>query len=201
LLTDTKVPRDTKTQVANVAKLKEQDPDYVGGLLQEIQHISDSAVGSLSSSSLTRHEMIRKLEDLVDRNHTILVQLGVGHPALEAIKAKAGQPPYTLHTKLTGAGGGGCAVTVIPDDFSEDSLQLLTAELHADGFACYETAVGGSGFGILPLSSAPSVENTTIVTSEGGAEQDILPLRSQFEIAPTTALEDWARKAGNWSFA
>ena len=50
---------------------------------------------------------------LILENHAHLVELGVSHPALEAIKAKT--LSYNLQTKLTGAGGGGCAVTLIPD--------------------------------------------------------------------------------------
>lgn len=41
--------------------------------------------------------------------------MGVSHASLEAIKAKTKASPYGLSTKLTGAGGGGCAVTLIPD--------------------------------------------------------------------------------------
>lgn len=52
---------------------------------------------------------------LIDENHSHLVTLGVSHPSLEAIKAKTTSSPYALHTKLTGAGGGGCAVTLLPD--------------------------------------------------------------------------------------
>jgi mevalonate kinase len=48
-------------------------------------------------------------------NHAHLVELGVSHPALEMIVAATGQEPFNLATKLTGAGGGGCAVTLIPD--------------------------------------------------------------------------------------
>lgn len=101
--------------MANVAKLREQDPDYVAGLFQEVQHIAENATATLSSTHLSRSELIHRLEELVDRNHNILVQLGVSHPALEAVKVKAAQQPYNLHTKLTGAGGGGCAVTIVPD--------------------------------------------------------------------------------------
>lgn len=47
-------------------------------------------------------------------NHEHLVTLGVSHPALETIRSKTAVP-HGLSTKLTGAGGGGCAVTLIPD--------------------------------------------------------------------------------------
>lgn len=65
-----------------------------------------------------RSTQIAMLESLIDENHRHLVTLGVGHSALESVKAKAGQAPWGLHTKLTGAGGGGCAVTIIPDGAS-----------------------------------------------------------------------------------
>lgn len=51
---------------------------------------------------------------LIERNHKHLVTLGVSHPSLEMIVV-ATASPYGLATKLTGAGGGGCAVTLIPD--------------------------------------------------------------------------------------
>ena len=47
-------------------------------------------------------------------NHQHLVTLGVSHPSLETIREKTANP-HGLSTKLTGAGGGGCAVTLIPD--------------------------------------------------------------------------------------
>ena len=50
----------------------------------------------------------------MEENHRHLVTLGVSHPSLETIKEKTATP-FGLSTKLTGAGGGGCAVTLIPD--------------------------------------------------------------------------------------
>lgn len=109
------MPRDTKTLVANVSSKRQEDPDYINGILQEIQHVSDQAVIALNSDNLSRHEQISRLEKLIDRNHELLRLLDVSHPSLEAIKVKAAQEPFGLHTKLTGAGGGGCAVTIVPD--------------------------------------------------------------------------------------
>lgn len=61
----------------------------------------------------------------MDENHEHLITLGVSHPVLEEIKSVTSKSPYGLHTKLTGAGGGGCAVTLIPDGASP--LQSLTS--------------------------------------------------------------------------
>lgn len=52
-------------------------------------------------------------QKLITENHAFLRELGVSHPSLEDIKSKTAS--YDLQTKLTGAGGGGCAVTLIPD--------------------------------------------------------------------------------------
>lgn len=87
----------------------------INPVLQAIQTISDEARRCLSDTEMSRREQIGTLEQLIDSNHEHLVTLGVGHPALEAIKAKTASQPWGLHTKLTGAGGGGCAVTIIPD--------------------------------------------------------------------------------------
>ena len=103
----------------------------------------------------------------MDENHQHLVTLGVSHSSLETIKAKT-LTPYGLSTKLTGAGGGGCAVTLIPDgkrrclscisytrltrsseDFEDERLQDLISLLIRESFQPYLTSVGGSGLGIL----------------------------------------------------
>lgn len=46
-------------------------------------------------------------------NHDHLVSLGVGHEKLEQIIQITKR--HGLRSKLTGAGGGGCAVTVLGD--------------------------------------------------------------------------------------
>ena len=54
-------------------------------------------------------------QTLIDENHRLLDQLHVSHPSLEAVRRITGADAYNLATKLTGAGGGGCAVTLIPE--------------------------------------------------------------------------------------
>ena len=59
---------------------------------------------------------------LVDMNQHLLDALGVGHPALDKIVAITSA--LGLHSKLTGAGGGGCALTLIPDGMMRCPLPL-----------------------------------------------------------------------------
>ncbi|QRW04591.1 Cys/Met metabolism PLP-dependent enzyme [Ceratobasidium sp. AG-Ba] len=186
LLTDSKVPRDTKKLVAGVGKMKEEQPELVGDILKRIQAISDEAQRALGDPELARGTMISGIEALMDENHAHLVTLGVSHPVLEEIKKITGEK-YGLHTKLTGAGGGGCAVTLIPDDFTEDKMQLLLADLRASGFEPYSTAIGGSGLGVFH----PHGENPTAQTSA---------LVESFAKTDAPDLGAWADGSGRWLY-
>lgn len=144
LLTDSRVPRDTKTLVAGVARRKLEvsfvrfvrliavdeicnfniikEPDVINSILTSISRISSHAQLTLTSSTLSRASLIAELEILMEENHGHLVSLGVGHEALERIREKTKKSG--LITKLTGAGGGGCAVTIIPDGIFLPLLQI-----------------------------------------------------------------------------
>lgn len=130
LLTDTRVPRQTKLLVAGVGERMTADPAWGKRMMDGIQEISDQAQVLLTDTTKDRSEFVAGLsvgvlfrpwsvadfaQSLLNRNHEYLAELGVSHPALELIRAKTASAPYHLSTKLTGAGGGGCAVTLIPD--------------------------------------------------------------------------------------
>ena len=62
LLTDTKVPRNTKTLVANVQKLKDEQPEMVQNVLDAIQTISNEAKRCLLDAEMTRQKQVATLE-------------------------------------------------------------------------------------------------------------------------------------------
>ncbi|PWN48058.1 cystathionine beta-l [Violaceomyces palustris] len=191
LLTDTGVGRDTKSLVASVTAQKEKEPERVLAVLERIQKISDEAESLLSNHGVPRKDLLSRLGELVTINHQELVGLGVSHASLEAIRAKTQNERFKLSTKLTGAGGGGCAVTLLPDDFSEAKMKELELELSRDGFKCYETRVGGAGVGVLiPINE-----------KEKDKKESEIPDRVVFEEAETKTLASWAEKAGEWIYA
>ena len=151
LLVDSCVGREGKKLIAHVAAQKEAEPARVNDSLARIQTIADSAHTLLNgNSNLSRADQIAELRELIKQNHAELVGLQVSHPALELIKNKTESfASEQLATKLTGAGGGGCAVTLLPDDFEEEKVKELMAVLEDAGFKCYETRVGGDGFGVM----------------------------------------------------
>ncbi|KAG0030693.1 Mevalonate kinase [Podila clonocystis] len=155
LLTNTRVPRETQVQVANVRKLWEKFPTVVNPMLDAINEISASCRDMFSQQGLDRAHLLTQFGELVDVNHGLLAALGVSHPALEKVREISSK--LGLKSKLTGAGGGGCALTLIRDDVSADTVAVVKQLLEAEGFYCMETSVGGPGAGILTLAGPTSI--------------------------------------------
>ncbi|WFD21985.1 cysteine-S-conjugate beta-lyase [Malassezia equina] len=147
LITDTKVVRNTKELVARVRQQKEAEPERVNAALAMIQRLADEAHALLNDTTVPHATQVARLGLLLDLNHLQLMQLRVGHPALDQVREWASR--YGAATKLTGAGGGGCAISLLPDEMSETALHELVKALHAQGFATYETEMGGPGVGVL----------------------------------------------------
>ncbi|TYZ60965.1 hypothetical protein PybrP1_005320 [[Pythium] brassicae (nom. inval.)] len=140
LLVDTRVARSTKQQVANVRALYEADRATVEQRFREIDALARAFVEHAQQDALSEAALARSIA----RNHALLNALGVGHDAIERVAALCGT--VGAATKLTGAGGGGCTLSLLPRGLSDAALAALTAELEASGFQCYVSAVGGAGF-------------------------------------------------------
>lgn len=72
--------------------------------------------------------------------------LGVSHPRLDEIcfiTQRRG-----LHSKLTGAGGGGYAFTLIPPDADEGNIKECVKDLTESGFAVDDLIVNGEGLAL-----------------------------------------------------
>lgn len=142
LLVNTRVPRSTKEQVANVRKLLEADRARIEALFSEIDGVGSSFIDLSNQQTLSEAQLASQLA----RNHEILNALGVGHPQIERVAEICRQ--YGATTKLTGAGGGGCTLSLLPQTLDDAALSQLIAELEGEqnGFQCFVSAVGGAGF-------------------------------------------------------
>lgn len=168
LLADTKQARSTAAEVAKVGKLKEDHPLVTDSVLDAIDKVTVSAHEMLRSPDFdgASGENMRSLGTLVRMNHGLLVSLGVSHPRLERIRELVDFADIGW-TKLTGAGGGGCAITLLRPGVEEAALRKLEKSLSEEGFDKYETTLGGDGIGVL----WPAVlRNGT--DEEGGEEID-----------------------------
>ena len=150
LLVNTRQSRSTATEVAKVATLKKSQPVVIELILEAIDKVTESAHELIGSPTFDEKDQasVQTLGELMKLNHGLLAALGVSHPKLERISelvdaAKAGW------TKLTGAGGGGSAITLLKSDTSASALHDLESKLESEGFEKYETTLGGDGVGVL----------------------------------------------------
>ncbi|KAL1524305.1 hypothetical protein AB1Y20_019207 [Prymnesium parvum] len=156
LLTNTKVPRRTREKVAAVKKLHEKHPHATSRIFESIGAVTEEFLALASRSASFDAEALERIGSLVTINHHLLCALGVGAPELEQVRALTEREG--LPTKLTGAGGGGCAFTIIGGETDSEgramSVTRAKEQLECCGFECFETVVGGEG--VLWHTSVPS---------------------------------------------
>ncbi|GAA6224778.1 mevalonate kinase [Lates japonicus] len=145
LLTNTKVPRSTKVLVARVKDKINKFPSIMTPVLDSVDAISctcEKVLSEMTCEPITG-EHYNILEELIDINQHHLNVMGVGHPALDTLC----QVTLTrgLHSKLTGAGGGGCGITLLRPETDAFVVQSTVQDLRDCGFDCWETSIGGPG--------------------------------------------------------
>ena len=143
ILVNTKIPRSTKTMVQGVNELNNEYPDVVGPTLEAIDGVSNKCLEILQADEDSTHDRFRTIQNLIQYNQKLLEALGVSHPALEEVILIA--KSYGLSAKLTGAGGGGFALIVLPPSIDENTLKNLKERLVKQHFDCYETSLGVDG--------------------------------------------------------
>ncbi|EAQ90572.1 hypothetical protein CHGG_02507 [Chaetomium globosum CBS 148.51] len=171
LLVDTRVPKSTAHEVAKVGKLKNTHPVLVGSILDAMDKVADASAEVLTEEGFdTQSEAsLARVGELMTVNHGLLVSLGVSHPRLERVRELVDHEGIGW-TKLTGAGGGGCCITLLKPGVERKKLRKLQAQLDEEGFEKFETTLGGDGVGVL----WPAVlKNGMDEDDQGGMEIDL----------------------------
>ena len=150
LLVNTKQTRSTAKEVAKVSALKDKIPDVTELILNAIDRVTESAHELLTSPTFSEKDphTALVLGTLMNINHGLLVSLGVSHPKLDRIRELVDSVGIGW-TKLTGAGGGGSAITLLRPDTEVEKLRELEGKLDREGFERFETTLGGDGVGVL----------------------------------------------------
>ncbi|KAJ9488116.1 hypothetical protein VN97_g5187 [Penicillium thymicola] len=150
LLVNTQQARSTKTEVDKVAALRNAHPIVTESILNGIDQVTCSAQRLIEDPSFEgiSEATLAHFGTLIRINHGFLVSLGVSHPRLERIRELVDYADIGW-TKLTGAGGGGCAITLLRPNAKAEIKQDLEQKFDEEGFATYEVTLGGDGVGVL----------------------------------------------------
>uniref|UniRef100_A0A2K6EKD6 Mevalonate kinase n=1 Tax=Propithecus coquereli TaxID=379532 RepID=A0A2K6EKD6_PROCO len=152
LLTNTKVPRSTKALVAGVRTRLIKFPEIVAPVLTSIDAISlecERVLGEMAAAPAPEQYLV--LEELIDMNQHHLNALGVGHASLDQLCRVT--MARGLHSKLTGAGGGGCGITLLKPGLERPEVEATKQALTGCGFDCWETSVGAPGVSVHSAAS------------------------------------------------
>jgi len=129
----------TGAAVASVRKLREEKPQFVNSIFDEMDQISNKAVKSLEEKKLLH------VGSLMSRNHELLREIGVSTPRLDSI-VQIALDNGALGAKLTAAGQGGCAIALAPND--EGAISLCSRYKEA-GFNAFTTSMGDEGASLI----------------------------------------------------
>lgn len=149
LITNTNVGRNTKALVAGVSERTVRHPNSMAAVFKAVDSISNEVADIIQSSSHDERivsEKEEKLGELMEMNQGLLQCMGVSHASIETVLRTTLK--YKLATKLTGAGGGGCVLTLLPTLLSGTLVDEVIAELEACGFQCLIAGIGGKGLEI-----------------------------------------------------
>ncbi|MEM4272535.1 MAG: mevalonate kinase [Candidatus Bilamarchaeaceae archaeon] len=127
------VPRTsiTKDLVAGVSRIKEERPEFFSRLMEKEEALV------LRAREALEWGRIPLLGKLMDENQEYLRQLGVSSPALEEMISLA-KRGGAIGAKLTGAGGGGCAIALA--ESKADAASVLGTV--GAKYAAFEARIG-----------------------------------------------------------
>jgi len=108
---------NTQDVVRQVRNFKEKNNDLFNKLCKLEIDIVDNAMSSLRENDLN------KLGSLMLQNHDLLKQIGISTEKIDLLVEEAKKTSYGA--KITGAGGGGCIISLVDDSNSEDTLNNL----------------------------------------------------------------------------
>ncbi|XP_022941719.1 mevalonate kinase-like isoform X1 [Cucurbita moschata] len=146
LITNTKEGRNTKALVASVSERTIRHHDALNFIFNAVDSISKELSGIIESpvsGELSISEKEENIAELMEMNQGLLQSMGVSHASIETVQRTTLK--YKLASKLTGAGGGGCVLTLLPTSLSGTIVDMVISELESCGFQCLIAGIGGGG--------------------------------------------------------
>ncbi|KAF3538978.1 hypothetical protein F2Q69_00024887 [Brassica cretica] len=144
LITNTKVGRNTKALVSGVSERTVRHPEAMNSVFNAVDSISKEVAAIIQTKdeiSVTEKE--ESVKELMEMNQGLLESMGVSHSSIDTVIQTTHK--HKLTSKLTGAGGGGCVLTLLPTLVSGTVVEKVVKELESSGFQCFTASIGGKG--------------------------------------------------------
>ncbi|KAA8652904.1 hypothetical protein EYZ11_007161 [Aspergillus tanneri] len=174
LLVDTCESRSTASVAADVEELLAVYPKLVHLILNYIHLVTEFAKKIIEGTSQCEDpdSIVEQLGRLLPINHNLLVALGASHPRVERVRSIISSG-YLGWTKLTGAGRGGCTLSLLHPKMEEQLFQETKDRLVSEGFHVYRSILGCSGAAVLQPTVAYD-NNGRTATNGASAAHEIL---------------------------
>lgn len=115
---DSGTSRSTKEQIAKVKAYMDRHKERGEEILNEYKSVALRAVNAIKTRD------VEELGYLMNENQRLLKEVGASSPILDAIVERA-MIGGALGAKLTGAGGGGCAIALVTERTEEKVMREI----------------------------------------------------------------------------
>jgi mevalonate kinase len=134
LIGNTGIRHSTGALVSSVKKFKDENSSLFNNLSRRAENICRDALTAITKGDE------RKLGELMRENHTLLQQIGVSHDKIDYL-VNVCVENGALGAKLTGAGGGGIMIALVPQ---EEKLKLISI-IEKNGCECMAVEIDFNG--------------------------------------------------------
>ncbi|MDQ3840505.1 MAG: mevalonate kinase [Thermoproteota archaeon] len=135
IVVNTGIKHSTKELVSFVETFRNQNKSLFNDLADTATCICDQAVSALAEDNLV------KLGILMNKNHGLLAALGVSNAEIENI-VRFCLDSGAYGAKLTGAGGGGSVIALVPDEYKTEFVSKMRKK---NPYQCLPVQVRSNG--------------------------------------------------------
>jgi mevalonate kinase len=132
VLGNTGITASTTEVVSDVKKAKEANPEKFKKIFDEYLQIANNAKKAIANYDLN------ELGKLMNQNHKLLIEIGVGRKESEQIVSIAHENG-ALGAKITGTGRGGLVIAIAQDEATQNKI---ASAIEKAGYSTIKTLLG-----------------------------------------------------------
>lgn len=157
-ITNTRQPKNTKALVEGVHALKKSYQFVVEPIFTSIEQITQVLLDNIrkyvdrEQTFMTDDDLFDILRAIIPINQSLLDALGVGHAKINEVLSISGKFGGNMVTKLTGAGGGGCVISITKPNVNQEVIAKFEEAIVENKMETFGTVMGQAGVTIEAVS-------------------------------------------------